>query len=154
MKTSWNRAEDRLLLQMVAMKLPAPEVAARFGCSVDDIANRVKELATPPPPPTPVEDREETVLDPVQTAFLSLAQHYNQTGESLKTFAELISRNLSEVELAAVLQECNARATRLPGEPLYMAQARELFKRCIVIPRPDSIQVPIGNAVPNNTDKN
>jgi len=140
----WQRAEDELLLTMVRRQLPMPRIAARFGCTVEQIGMRLEELnkvvkamsaqdALPQLPSKEQVAEMRKTMDPVQRAFMDMCTSYNTMGELLELFSTFVATRLAPEELEAIVKEC-FEADRLPDETIYQKISRLLSTRCILIP--------------------
>lgn len=146
----WLPGEDNLLIKMWQLKrFSAAALATRFGCSVEEVCERLAYLRTPPvngaPDPNakslPSEnDVEEAVkyLNNLQAAFTRAAVAFNVLGEQLRVCAEFMSATMTRPELIDAMTDV-IEAPRLLEESTEEKLARLLTEQYIIIPKHVSV---------------
>jgi len=112
-KTKWNSDEDRILLAMHQQKQRREAIAARLGCSEEDVAARYRVLLTT------MQEAEEhkkeglnldrVGIDPMmadllkdrtalEALFTLLCGKYNEAGVLLKSLSQLLSEDQDAIQ--------------------------------------------------------
>lgn len=150
---AWTTAQYEHLSLMRRRHFPLAELARRFGCTPEEIVQRVAELDTliaqqqaafaagkNLTSEQAVEGMKKAT-DPLTAAFFDATLRYNQLGERLRYFGDLLSTALAPEELATLLQAAG-QVTPKFGEAVADRTARVLLQDYIVLKRPEEPPCP------------
>jgi hypothetical protein len=142
----WTDNEDAYLIALKRQHWDNARLAKRFDTTEEEIIQHHAELLNSMPRNKPAASnevseselpREEEPMDATQLAFLNVCKNYEQVGEGLKIFSEMISANLAEEHIAAHIEDLTAKYNNLgnlkPSLPVFLA--RVLHANYIFVPR-------------------
>jgi len=161
--TTWSKSMDEHLYKMARMGMTSNIMAVRLGVTPKEVIERCEILnhrkreeearhAAEAEKSKPTTEENTAALkvnmNHAQAAFTDAALRFNQLGEHMKVFADLVSHSLHEEELSKVIEAYWDEPKKDKDESTSQKLARLMCASFVVMQKPVQFQPPNGPTTP------